>query len=63
MALTLRHRISGAEITSKNFFSYFNILPSKLTMCEITRGEKENMLVLSMKTDMAMSEEERSQEA
>jgi hypothetical protein len=58
--VTLRHRVSGAEISSKNFFSYFNILPTELILCEIERAEQENRLILNVKEGVT---KERSQEA
>jgi hypothetical protein len=56
----LRQRISGAEINSKGFFAYFNILPKQLIVCEIETSEQENRLILNLKTGLRKGQ---SQEA
>ena len=56
----LRQRISGAEINSKGFFSYFDILPKQLIVCDIETSEQENKLILNLKTGIRKG---KSQEA
>ena len=56
----LRQRISGAEINSKGFFSYFDILPKELIVCDIETSEQENRIILNLKEGIR---KRKSQEA
>lgn len=58
--IMFRHRASGAEITSKNFFSYFKILPSHLILCDLEKGENENILILDLKRGVFKKQRQES---
>ncbi len=53
--LTLREKISGAEITSKIFFRHFNISISGRIVCDVEATDEKEFLIIDLKKGLVKS--------